>query len=323
MRELGELLRRDAHDGERAANLCHVRGGRGDIGHAGAREGDLRRRAELVDEVVSARLGEGVEDVEERGVLLGESVDRVGVVPEDAEVGRRGMEIRERADDVVRVGDAGGVRVLGHAPDALDGGVGLDETHHHVHVGAVIEHGHRHVLEAVVRAHLEVPVVSGAGAEELDPPLLAPGLVAADAVRVGVAHEVVHEVEARGAVHDHVGGIDAHDLGGEGARGGQTVGHAVVVNGQAAVGERGRGVDEVEHGARERRLLGARLPAGHVELEAEGLQVLGVALDGGYGGIEISVAHELVCIGHGFLLGSGLFSSIGSPGTPKLVPCNS
>ena len=126
---------------------------------------------------------------------------------------------------------------------------------------------------------LEVAVVAGGRAEELDLALLAPGLVAANAVGVGVADQVVHQVEARRAVHDHVLGVDAQDLRGKGARGGQAVGGTVVVNGHALVVHLGGRVEDVEHGVRERGLLGAGLAARHVELEAQRAKTLGLGLE--------------------------------------------
>jgi len=146
-------------------------------------------------------------------------------------------------------------------------------------------HGHRDVLDAVVRAHAEMPVVTRAGAEELDLALLTPRLVAPDAMRVGVAYEVVHEVEARRAVDHHVRGVDAHDLCREGTGGGKPVRRTVVADGKSAIVKWGGGVDEVKHGARKRDLLGARLSASHVELEVKSPQALGLVLEGDDGGV--------------------------------------
>ena len=84
----------------------------------------------------------------------------------------------------------------------------------------------------------------------------------------GVGHEVMHEIEARGAGDHDVLGVDAQDLGREATRGGQALGRAVVVDDGVAVHEGRGGADEVEHGTRERGLLRRGLPAGHVQLES-------------------------------------------------------
>ena len=89
----------------------------------------------------------------------------VGVVPEDAEVGGGAFHGGEAAHRLIGVGDAGGVRVLRHAPDALDGVVGGDEALHFFHIGAVLAKGDGNHLDAEIFANREVTVVAGDGAE--------------------------------------------------------------------------------------------------------------------------------------------------------------
>ena len=83
----------------------------------------------------------GLDQVGDLDALVGEVVHGVGVVPEQAEVRRRGRHRRQPLDGRVGVDRAGRVAVLRHAPHALDAGVLGDQPLDHVHVGAVVVSG--------------------------------------------------------------------------------------------------------------------------------------------------------------------------------------
>ena len=298
MGKLHHLVGADLRDAEGTANLGEVVIVGGDPGHAGAGEGDLGGAGELVHQVRVARLVNCREDLQKLVAGLDDVVHGVCVVPEDAEVLGRGPEGRERADHVVGVGDARGVLVLGDAPDALDLRVALDQAPDLVHVGAVRTHLDGDVDDAEGFGDGKVAVVAGARAQELDLALAAPRLAAGDAVDVGVGHQGMHEREARGVAHDDVGGVDAQDLGGQAARGGQAVGTAVVGRVDALVVEARDARELVEKGSRDVDLLGVGLAAGHVELEVAGTQLVRLGLQSGDLVAKLLVAHVDVCVGH-------------------------
>ena len=263
--QLGELLGTHALDGKGRTDVPDVLVVRGDKGDARAGEGHLGRRAKLIDEAVRAGIPERIEDVEQPIVLVAKAVHHIGIVPVDAEVGRGRAQGGKAPHDLVGVGDARGIGVLGHAPDALDGGIALDKLLHHVHVGTILTHGHAHVRDAQVLRHPEVPVVTRGRTQPRDLALLPEGSPPRHAVGEGVCHEVMHEVEARRAGDHHVLGVHAQHLPRQGTSGGQPLRRAIVVHDGIAIVEWRGGAQDVEHGSGEGRLLGAGLAPRHVE----------------------------------------------------------
>ena len=252
----------------------------------------------ILAEVGRACLCHGLEDVEEMVPLLVEVVHGVGIVPEDAEVGCRRMEVREGTDNLVRVRDASRVLVLRHAPDALDRRVALDEAAHHVHVGAVFLQGNRHVLDSVVGRDLEVAVIPRRRAEELDLALLAPWLVPCDAVRIGVADDVVHEVQARRADNDDIGRIDTKIVSRKAACRRQAIRTSVVVHLERAIHQIGMGIHEVEHRTGEVSLLGRRLATRHIERKPLRLEIFNLLLELRDGAVELFGLHAFIYVAH-------------------------
>ena len=135
--------------------------------------------------------------------------------------------------------------------------------------------------------------------------LLAPRLVAANAVQPGVGDDVVHDIQARGTAQDEVLRVDLKDVGHEATGGGDAIGSTVVGGVDHLVGEVGRGGEHVEHRTGEVLLLGARLAAGHVEREVAEAQGLDLCLELRDLGIELLVGHALRYVGHRCLLGTG------------------
>ena len=91
-------------------------------------------------------------------------MDGVGVVPHHGKVGRPGLHRRKTPAGIVRIGDPGGVRVLRHAPDPLDGGI-ESKFFDLIHIGSRRRHVDRDQLEAHLFGDGEVAVVTRRGAE--------------------------------------------------------------------------------------------------------------------------------------------------------------
>ena len=126
--------------------------------------------------------------------FVGEGVDGVGVVPNNAEVGGSGVHGGEFLAGGLGEGHAGGVTEDGNSPHALDRGI-LDQFLDHGHVGAVVGHGDVEHLEAEQFGDAEVPVVAGNRAQPFDLGLVPPGpLGIVGAEHKGEGDEVEHDV---------------------------------------------------------------------------------------------------------------------------------
>ena len=216
--QLVELVGADKAGLQALGELGDDRGARTDKADAGAREGDLGRRGECHHAILGARRASEVKDVGELVGLVVQVVHAVGVVPEDAEIGRGRGHLDQAAHSVLAKGNARGVGILGHAPDTLDGIVGGNEALDLVHVGAVVGHRDGDVLDAQVGGDAKVAIVAGNGAQELD--LLAvvrglvgvPGLAAARAAAPEHAGDIVLDQKARRTQHERLLGGAAQEL---------------------------------------------------------------------------------------------------------------
>ena len=183
--------------------------------------------------------------------FVGEGMDGVGVVPNNAEVGGSGVHGGEFLAGGLGEGHAGGVTEDRNSPHALDRGI-LDQFLDHGHVGAVVGHGDVEHLEAEQFGDAEVSVVAGNRAQPFDLGLVPPGpLGIVGTEHEGKGDEVKHDVQAGGVAGDHVFDRQAEGLSPDGANvfdAGQApivaavgaVGGAVVVHtgqGQDGVGE--------------------------------------------------------------------------------------
>ena len=122
--------------------------------------------------------------------------------------------------------------------------------------------------------------------------------MAGDALHKAMVHEVEHDVQARGARNDHVRGVDAEQVGSQRAGGGQTVGEAVVGGRAARSFQVGAGIDEVEHRAREVRLLGRGLAARHVQREVLVPDLFHLPLEVCNLEVELRRVHLLIYVCH-------------------------
>ena len=296
--QLVELVVADGLNAQVPLDLGYVGGACGQSGHARAGEGDLRRGAELQIAIGVARLAAGFGDIEHDvllGWIAGEMVHGVGVVPEDAEIVGGALHGGEAAHRLIGVGDAGGVRVLRHAPDALDCVVGDDEALHFFHIGAVLAKGDGNHLDAEIFANREVTVVAGDGAEPFHLGQAPPGRTSQGPEHQVAHHGVVHGREARIAEHDDVLWLIVQKRRHEPLRLGDAVEHAVVAAVGAVLGGKvGFGVQHVQHRQGQLQLCGRGLAAGHVQLEAPGrhLAVAGAHL--GELGLQFRLGH--LCI---------------------------
>ena len=199
-------------------------------------------------------------------------VHPIGVVPEDAEIRSRGLQPREAAHGFITVGNALGVGILGHAPDALDGFVLFYQLFHHVHVRPGGRHGYGNHLDAEIFGDGEVAVIAGHRAQELHLRQAAPRRVAHDAVGPGAADGVKHHVQGRVAINDNVLGVVFHHIAQQLA-GFQDTGQLAVSAAVGAVvaGQVGIGVQHVHHFHGKVQLLLAGDAAAHVQAHAQGL----------------------------------------------------
>jgi hypothetical protein len=264
--ELVELVRADAAASGLSEIPFHVGGRGGQHREAGAGQRDLRRRGEHDRPVGMSGLRAGLQDVAEVGPRLGEVMHRVGVVPQDAEVGRSGLQRGEPPHGLVGIGLAARIRVLRHAPDALHrrvGGLALDD----IHVRPLPRHRDRDHADAEALAQGEVAVVAGHGAEDRDRLLLRPRpLPAGHALQQGVDEHVVHQREARIVGDDDLLRPGPEDGGEQGAGLVQALEITVVARIRAVLGGGVAVARQRQHLGGEVELIGGGFAAGHVEL---------------------------------------------------------
>ena len=192
----------------------------------------------------------------------------IGIVPDDGEVGSGGLQIGKAADGLIAEDDAVRITILGHHPDHLHLGI-LDVLLHHVHVRAGGGHGDVDQFGTIEFTDLEVTVVAGSGAEELNLFLLAPGSGAVEqTVGVGTGDDVTHHIQGGGTAHENLRGLAVQHIGpvgtGRGQAGQLTVVPGVDVSIEAVIG----GVQHGQNVADQVQLLLCRLTAGHVQVQA-------------------------------------------------------
>ena len=117
---------------------------------------------------------------------------------------------------------------------------------------------------------------------------------AADALDHGVADGVVHEGERALAADEDVLGRHAQDVAEELAARRDALQAAVVCAVDTAVCENGVGLQDVEHGAGQVELLGGRLAARHVELQAARLDLGDALLEFGSLACKLGVGEGLI-----------------------------
>ena len=303
--QLVELVGADKTCLQALGELGDNRGARTDKADAGAREGDLGRRGKGHHAILGARRAGKIEDVGELVGLVVQVVHAVGVVPEDAEIGRGRGHLDQAAHGVLAKGDTRGVGILGHAPDALDGIVGGNEALDLVHIGAVVGHRDGNVLDTQVSGNSKVAIVTGNRTQELD--LLAvvrclvslPRVATTRAATPEHTGDIVLDQQTRRTQHERLLGGATQELPRQLACRGNALKAAVVGAVDVAVVQIGIGIEDIEHGSRDVHLGGRRLAAGHVERQALGLDLGDLGLERLDGSIEFGGFHLLVDRLHG------------------------
>ena len=198
----------------------------------------------------------------------------IGVVPHNAEVGRRRLHGGQTADRLIRIGNPVRVGIHRDAPDSLHGRV-LGVCFNHIHIRAVRRHIHSNQLKAKILRYAEMPVVAWRGTQEFDGFLPAPGLSAVDAVGVGHGDIIKHEVQTGIPAHDYLRGFYLKDFGKELFGFGDAVQQAVVAGIHAGIGRISVAcVHTVQQAEGQIQLFGAGLAAGHIQLQPHRLGLL-------------------------------------------------
>ena len=199
-----QLAAHPRHIGATAGNHCQASPGKGELGCRAEQEGAIR---------ITGRFA-GVQNVAHAVRMLAKIMDRIGVVPENSEVGSPGGHPCQSVDSAVRIDRTGRVTIQGHAPDTFYRGVFCHQGFHGVHVGAVIRHGDRYHFNAQMLANGKMPIISGAGTDKFQRGLPAPGDgIVAHPMQHGAQKGVVHQIEAAVAANDDFFRCHAHVIG--------------------------------------------------------------------------------------------------------------
>ena len=272
MAQLVHLVVADDHHRETLAHILHAVVAACNGRNAGAREGDLAGGGEHKHAILRAVLLAHVQQNRSLDDLLGQVMDDVSLVPEDLEIRGSGLHLGKALDGLIAVSVAIGVGVLRHAPDALDGVILCHQLFHNVHIWAVGGHGHADELKAELLGNSKVAVIAGHRAEELALLHLRPGAGRLrEAEHITDVDEVIHQLQAGVAAHEHLVGLYAEHICKQGACLAQTLQLAVV----AGIGACIRGVvGHLQQIHCQIHLVGARLAACHIKLQTLCLKLL-------------------------------------------------
>ena len=210
-----------------------------------------------------------VENIRDRAAVLAQVMNRIGVVPEEPEVGCTRAHGAEPSHGLVGIGLPCRIGILRDAPHSLDGGIG-DQAFHGIHVGPLPRQWNGEHPDAVFLANREMPVVARHRAQKGDRPFFAPWSVAArNALQKREDDAVVHEREARVIAHEDLVDRRSERIGKQGSCLGEPLRPpAVVACILAAFGKVVAVAGQGQHAGAEVELFGGGLAARHVELEA-------------------------------------------------------
>jgi len=267
--QLVHLVGANGLDAEVAQVPGDVRAACGHGRDAGPRKGNLGGGSIHERAIGMACLSTRGQKVLDRRRLARERVHSIGVVPEDAEIGRRGGHAGQAVHHRIRVDGSRRVRVLGHAPHPDDGAVARDLLLDGIQIRAIVADVHDDHADPQLLADSKMAIIPGAGAQELDL-AFAPGRRPSRHAKQDRAHDsVVHHGQAGGAADDDLLGCHIQVRRHQPARLRQAFQPAVV----AAVDAGGADVvllGVLEHRERQIQLLRRGLAARHVQLDATG-----------------------------------------------------
>ena len=293
-----DLVVGDGLDADELLQVGLVGLARGHDGEARAGQRHLRRGGEFVDHIGIARLAAECQDVPEGDEVAVKLVDAVGIVPHEGKIGRGGLQSRNARDGLVGIDDAVGVRILRHAPHALDSRI-LDSFFDQIHIRAGRGHGDGDELKAEGLGDLEMAVIAGGGAEPLDGIEPAPRLFrACKAVRIALADQIVHERQRGVAADEALLRPAAEHVRPEFLRFLEARQLAVVAGVDAVRDAVFRGLQNAQNIGDEIQLFLAGLAAGHIQLQMLGLQRVELRFDCCVFLVRLGGGQILVCNTH-------------------------
>ena len=267
MAQLVDLVVGDHLHAENTGEIADIGLAGSHAGNAAAGKGDLGSGRELIDHIRPPRLVAQGEDVRERDIVALEFVDAIGVVPDDGKVRGGGLQVGKAADGLVGVNNSVGVGVFGNRPYELDLRV-LHQLLHHVHIRAFGSHGDGNQLRAEELADLEMPVISGGGAEKFHLFLPAPWLGAVEQpVGVGTGHHVEHHIQGSRAADEHLIRLAAQHIRPVPPGTGNTRQFTVIPGVHAVIVAILRGLQYSQQAADHVQLLLGGLTAGHIQIQ--------------------------------------------------------
>ncbi len=273
MAKLVHLVVANRLNGQLHLDVLHVVGGSGDGRKPRTGEADLGGGGEFIHQVRVPRplaLRQNLNQV--ILVVVVQVMYPISVVPVNAEILCRRLQPGKTAHRLVRVGDALGVGVFGHAPDALNGVIGGHQLLHQIHIRAGGRHGHVDHLNAEILGNGKVAVVSRNGAQEFHLVQPAPGGAPHDAMGHGAGNGVVHHIQAGIPVDDDAVDGVFHHVADQLLCLPDPVQHPVIpAVGAVLAGEIVVAAQHVHHPHGQVQLLNAGLSPGHVQAQAPSL----------------------------------------------------
>ena len=194
MAQLVELIIADRLGGHAGFDHCDIRIGGRHHSDARAGEADFRGGGHHNHAVRVASLRAFVEHIEHLVGRIGQIVDAISVIPDDAEILRACLHGCHTADDFVRISFSFRIGILRHTEHAFDCRV-LHDLFQQLHIRAVLQHRDVDHLDPKIFAHAEMSVVTGHRAGKLHLIELAPR-GAARAVRHALGNIVKHHIQA-------------------------------------------------------------------------------------------------------------------------------
>ena len=222
-------------------------------------------------------------------------MDTIGVIPENPEILCSGLQRSKAAHGFIGISNAGGVGILGNAPDPLDSGIIVHQFLHHIHIRASGSHGNGNHFHTEVLGDTKVTVITGSRAQELYLLLTAPGLAACKAVGHGTGNGIEHHIQAGVASHNDLLSGHTEQLTKQRLHLRKAVGHAVV----AAIFSGGSHqicgrTEDIQHGHGKIQLIHAGLASGHIQLQAHCLKFIVFCLQFLMQGAEFVLVYGLV-----------------------------